>query len=183
MTGVSASPRVVMVLDAMCLNHFARVDRLDVLRELLIDDACLTTYVVLDEIGRGVRSHPALQQALELDWVEKIPLTSIWELECYSEWVERIGAGEHDLGEASVFALAELRNAVAITDDQSATRVGRRFGIEVHGTLWLLARSSRDGKLTMTAAGVLVDMLAESGMRLPVTGREFDSWARQRGLL
>lgn len=55
MTGVSASPRVVMVLDAMCLNHFARVDRLDVLRELLIDDACLTTYVVLGVGGADRR--------------------------------------------------------------------------------------------------------------------------------
>lgn len=183
MTGVSATPRVVLVLDAMCLNHFARVDRLDVLRELLIDDACLTTYVVIDEIGRGVKTCAELQQAVELDWIEKIPLDSIGELERYSEWVERIGAGEHDLGEASVFALAELRNAVAITDDQSATRVGRKFGIEVHGTLWLLARSCREGKLTMTAAGVLVDMLAASGMRLPVTGREFDSWARRHDLL
>lgn len=183
MTGLSASSRDVLVLDAMCLNHFARVDRLDVLRDLLIGDTCLTTYVVVDEIGRGIKSYPVLRRAVELEWVQKVTLESIIELECFAKWVERIGAGERDLGEASVFAVAELRNAVAITDDQSATRVGRRFGIDVHGTLWLLARSCRGGKLTVTGAGVLIDMLSETGMRLPVTGREFEPWARLRGLL
>lgn len=54
MTGASGVSPSVLILDAMCLNHFARVDRLDVLRELLIGDECQTTYVVLDEIRRGL---------------------------------------------------------------------------------------------------------------------------------
>jgi predicted nucleic acid-binding protein len=52
-----------------------------------------------------------------------------------------------------VFAVAELRCGTAITDDQSATRVARKFGLEVHGTIWLLARAYRDGKLTGKANG------------------------------
>jgi hypothetical protein len=38
MTGTSEASPSALVLDAMCLNHFARVDRLDVLRELLVGD-------------------------------------------------------------------------------------------------------------------------------------------------
>jgi predicted nucleic acid-binding protein len=167
----------------MCLNHFARVDRLDVLRELLVGDECQTTYVVLDEIRRGVSVQPILQAALELEWVRPIRLETLSELECFAKWVGRIGAGERNLGEASVFAVAELRHGIAVTDDQPATRVARAFGLEVHGTVWVLARACRDGKLTVTAAGSLVDMLRASDMRLPVTGPEFESWARQRGLL
>ena len=45
------------------------------------------------------------------------------ELECFAKWVARVGAGERNLGEASVFAVAELRNGIAVTDDQPATRV------------------------------------------------------------
>jgi hypothetical protein len=39
----------VWVLDAMCLSHFARAERLDVLRDLLVDKECWTTQVVLEE--------------------------------------------------------------------------------------------------------------------------------------
>ncbi|MFI9386905.1 hypothetical protein [Kutzneria sp. NPDC052558] len=179
----SDAPRSVLVLDAMCLNHFARIDRLDVLRDLLVGDECCTTYVVLDEIRAGVATHPDLQAALELEWISPVRLESITELECFVAWADRIGAGEHNVGEASVFAVAELRRATAITDDRTATRVARTFGVEVHGTVWLLARACRDGKLTVTAAGNLVDMLSATGMRLPCTGPEFPSWACQHGLL
>ena len=60
--------------------------------------------------------------------------------------------------------MAELCGGTAITDDRSATRVARRFGPDVHGTVWLLARACRDGKLTVTVAGNLVDMLRATGM-------------------
>jgi predicted nucleic acid-binding protein len=167
----------------MCLNHFARVDRLDVLRDLLIGDECWTTYVVLGELRRGVPTHPDLQAAIELEWVRSARLESVAELECFAKWADRIGAGERNLGEASVFAVAELCHGTAITDDQPATRVARRCGLEVHGTVWLLARACRNGKLTVTAAGNLIDMLRATDMRLPFTGPEFESWVRQRGLL
>lgn len=183
MTEPAGAPPSVLVLDAMLLNYFARVDHLDVLRDLLVADECHTTRVVLAEIRKGASVHPALMVALELEWVHAVGLETIAELECFAKWVERVGAGERDLGEASVFAAAELCRGIAITDDQPATRVARRFGLEVHGTVWLLSRACRDGKLTVTAAGNLVDMLRASGMRLPFTGPEFESWTRQNGLL
>lgn len=173
----------MLILDTMPLAHFARVDRLDVLRELLVSDECRTTYVVLDELRRGAPAYPALRAALDLEWVSPVQLDSVAELDCFAKWLERIGAGERNLGEASVFAVAELWRGTAITDDQSATRVARKYGLDVHGTVWLLARACRDGKLTVTAAGCLVDMLRGTGMRLPCTGPEFESWTRRYGLL
>jgi hypothetical protein len=41
----------VWVLDAMCLIHFGRAERLDVLRDLLVDKECWTTQVVLEELA------------------------------------------------------------------------------------------------------------------------------------
>lgn len=180
---MSGEPSSTLVFDAMCLNHFARIDRLDVLRDLLIGDECSTTHVVREELRKGLGAYPALQKALELEWLGIVSLDSMRELECFVKWAERIGAGERDLGEASVFAAAELTQGIAITDDQAATRVARKFGIKLHGTVWLLGRACRDGKLSVTAAGNLVDMLRASGMRLPCTGPEFETWARCRGLL
>jgi predicted nucleic acid-binding protein len=167
----------------MSLNHFARIDRLDVLRELLVADACSTTCVVLDEIRKGVPDHPILRAALELDWLEVARFESLPELNCFAKWVDGIGAGARDLGEAGVFAVAELRRATAVTDDQSATRVARKYGVDVHGTVWLLCRARKNGKSTVTAAGNLVEMLRATGMRLPCTGPEFATWLRSRGLL
>jgi hypothetical protein len=69
-----------------------------------------------------------------------------------------------------VFALAELRSATAITDDQEAVRVARFHGLDVHGTIWLLAGACRDGKLSQPAAVNLIDALRATGLRLPCTG-------------
>ena len=91
---MNGASQPVVVLDAMCLNHFARVDRLDVLRDLLIGDECRTTYVVLNELREGVSTHPDLQAALELEWVRPVRLESVPELECFAKWVDRIGAGD-----------------------------------------------------------------------------------------
>lgn len=91
--------------------------------------------------------------------------------------------GERNLGEASVFSAAELLGAIAITDDQDAVRVGRKYGLNVHGTLWLLSNACRNGKLTEVNVANLVDALRHTGMRLPCSGGEYAGWARSNGLL
>jgi predicted nucleic acid-binding protein len=80
-------------------------------------------------------------------------------------------------------AAAELRAGTAITDDREAVRVGREHGANVHGTIWLLARACRDGKLTLVAADSLIEALRSTGLRLPCTGGEFPRYAQQHGLL
>lgn len=178
----AAGFRSTLVFDAMMLNHFARAERLDVLADLLLDHDCLTTEVVREELRQGATVHPSIAGALDLEWLGVVPLDSIEALTTFAAWVDRIGSGTRDRGEASVFAAAELSRAVAISDDQEAVRVARHHGLEVHGTLWLLARACRDGKLTEIAVGNLIDLLAHHGMRLPCTGAGFGNWARQRGL-
>jgi predicted nucleic acid-binding protein len=70
-----------------------------------------------------------------------------------------------------------------VIDDREATRVGRAFGIDVHGTLWLLGRACRDGKLTEIGASNVVDSLAAEGMRLPCGGADFPRFARDHDRL
>jgi hypothetical protein len=53
-TGQSEIVGSVWVLDAMCLIHFGRAERLDVLRDLLIDKEVWTTQVVLEELSQGL---------------------------------------------------------------------------------------------------------------------------------
>jgi predicted nucleic acid-binding protein len=172
-----------LVFDTMALSAFAESDRLDVLGSMLAGDRCYTTEIVRDEVRRGSVTRPELTAVERAEWLEDGALASDEELSTYLRWTERIGSTERDFGEASVFALAELRSAIAITDDRDATRVARTFGLDVHGTLWLIAGFCAAGKLTEHAAGGLIDALQAVGLRLPCTGRRFPTWARDNGLL
>jgi predicted nucleic acid-binding protein len=182
-TSAGVARAEILVLDAMELIHFARAERLDVFRDLLVDADCWTTRVVLEEVRRGPREGSATVRVDDIDWLTIAELDTLAEISCFVAWAQRVGAGDRDLGEASVLAAAELRGGIAITDDREAVKVGRAHGLDVHGTIWLLARFCRDGKLAAGAAGNLIDALRETGLRLPCTGAEFPQYARRYGLL
>jgi predicted nucleic acid-binding protein len=182
MTAIGGAVRI-LVLDATCLIHFARAERLDVLGELLVDGECWTTRVVLEELRQGAAIHPTLDVVLGLDWLKIAELDTLDAIRLFAIWTQRLGSGERDLGEASVLAAAELRRGTAIIDDRDAVKVGRTHRAPVHGTLWVLAGACHEGKLTASAAGSLIDALRSTGLRLPCTGAEFPDYARRNGLL
>ncbi|WP_117209725.1 hypothetical protein [Allorhizocola rhizosphaerae] len=181
MTASARAPR--LVFDTTCLSHFARADRLDVLGDLLAGTECLVPHVVREELREGSQRYPELAQILSLEWLQVVGLESLDRLKRFATWANRVGSGARNVGEASVLSLAEELGATALIDDRDATRVGRSFGVDVHGTIWLLAISCRAGKLTEPAASNLVEALAHTGMRLPCTGIEFARFARAHGLL
>jgi predicted nucleic acid-binding protein len=171
-----------LVFDTTCLSHFTRADRLDVLGDLLTGVESFVSHVVREEIRVGSARYPELAQILDLEWLHIVPLDTLDRLRRFTVWTARIGAGTRDLGEASVLAVAEELSAVALVDDREATRVGRSHGVDVHGTIWLLGRACRAGKLAEAAASNLVDTLAATGMRLPCSGADFPRYARANGL-
>jgi predicted nucleic acid-binding protein len=172
-----------LVLDATCLSHFARADRLDVLRDLLVGRRCWTTETVLAELHHGIADYPLLGNVSGQEWLLVAGLDSLAEIRLYDTWLKRVGSAGRDQGEASVFATAERRAATAITDDRRATRVGRFYVLDVHGTIWLLAGACREGKLTVAGTGNLIDALRATGHRLPCTGAGFPAYAHRHGLL
>jgi predicted nucleic acid-binding protein len=180
--GVSGGECVV--LDTMCLMHYALADRLDVLGSFLVGCRPFSTVVVRGELLEKTRTRDArISNALSLPWLEFDPLNNVADLDLFADWTRRVGAGTYNTGEASVFAVAEKLRGIAITDDTEATRVARNHGLEVHGNLWILARSCCEGKTTVAGASTMVDMLRATGLRLPCTGAGFESWARRYGLL
>jgi len=172
-----------LFFDTMCISNFARTDRLDVLHDLLIERECWTTTVVRSELAAGMATYPSIGRALALDWLRTASLDALDDLRCFVKWTDRLGSQDRGLGEASVLAAAELRGGTAITDDRDATRVARRYGAEVHGTIWLLALTCQEGKLTPVAAGNIIDALRGEGARLPCTGSEFPAFAARHGIL
>ncbi|MFC6082250.1 hypothetical protein [Sphaerisporangium aureirubrum] len=174
-------PLPPLVADAMVILHFAKADRLDVLGACVMEMS--TTYIVVEEVTRHVDRYPSLTSPAKLEWLRVLPQDTDEDLLAFDKWVTLLGAGEHDLGEASVFAAAETHRLVVLTDDRDATRVGRRHGLEIHGTVWLLTRLYALRKLTLVEICGHVDALRASGMRLPCTGTELSRWAGERGLL
>jgi predicted nucleic acid-binding protein len=173
-----------IVLDTMCLMHYALVDRLDVLGSFLVEYTTYSTIVVRGELLEKSRTRdPRISNAMGLPWLEFDPLDTIDDLQRFADWKSRVGADEFHTGEASVFAVAEKVHGIAVTDDTEAVRVARRYGLEVHGNLWILAKSCRDGKTTLAGAATIVDMLQASGLRLPCTGAGFEHWALRNGLI
>jgi hypothetical protein len=94
MTGHSVAIRPVWVLDAMCLIHFGRADRLDVFRDLLVDKECWTTQVVVQELSQGAVAHPAMRDVGDADWLKVAQLDSLEEIKLFAQWVRRLGSGE-----------------------------------------------------------------------------------------
>lgn len=144
---------------------------------------CYATDIVRDEVRRGSAGRALLSAVESAEWLEGAYLATDAELIALLRWTDRIGSGERDQGEASVFAFAEIHGATAVTDDQPATRVARAYGLDVHGTLWLIAGFCALGKLTEHAASGLIDALQVVGLRLPCTGSQFPARARANGLL
>jgi len=143
----------------------------------------MTTDVVREEIRVGSALYPELVSVLDLEWLSIEATSSLDRISRFVLWTKRVGAGSRNLGEASVLALTEELGAIAILDDRDATRVGRTYGVEIHGTIWLLAQSCRSDKLTLVNACNLIDSLRATGMRLPCTGAQFPEFARKHGLL
>lgn len=178
-----AADRAGIVFDTTCLSHFARIDRIDLLGDLLKKDKCHLPSTVREEILIGVPDHPHLRQVLELEWLVPYPFDTLDRLLLLDKWAGRVVANDRNWGEAGVLAAAEDLAATALIDDRSATRTGLAYNIDVHGTLWLLAEACKDGRLTEALAMTLVDDLGREGMRLPATGAQFPRWARSNGLL
>lgn len=175
--------REVLVLDAMLLNHSARADYIDLLGSYLQGFECWTTGVVISELQKGLQRFPVLKRAIEADWLRVDAFETIEGLMAFDHWLMRVGASDtRHRGEASVFACAELRRGVAITDDRAAARTAGAHGLEAHGTLWLLARLVQEDVITVAAAGNLIEALRAEDARLPCHGSGFVQWCARNGI-
>jgi predicted nucleic acid-binding protein len=98
-------------------------------------------------------------------------------------WVQRLSSSEHDRGEATVCAWAEVHGALAVIDDRAARIAAQRAGLDVHGTAWVIAQAVNYGRQTPSGATVLLDTLILDGVRYPFRAGGFATWAKDRGLL
>jgi predicted nucleic acid-binding protein len=140
----------MIVADAGPLIAFSRIGRLSLLQQVVgqvvIPDA---VYAELTERGRERPGAPAIAretwiQRQTVDDSETAPLPP------------RLGAGERE-----AIRLAASEQATFLSDDRSAREEAERRGIEVIGSLWILAEAKRRGLITEVRP--LIDALLANG--------------------
>ena len=143
------------VVNASPLIALAKIGRLDLLRaegrELLIPEA------VAQEILAGPAGDPASVALAAGDFGKPVPAVSRVEV---VEW--GLGAGE-----TAVLSLAIERRATAVIDDREARSAARALGARCIGTLAVVIRARREGRIP-SAASVITD-LRRAGLRLDDT--------------
>lgn len=172
----------ILVFDSAPLSCFARAGQLTMLDHLTRMDDRVTTRAVLAELQDGESDHPALVEVRTLSWLRVEPVDGLPELRLFAEYARRLGAGKHDIGEASVLAWSEAHGAIAFTDDQVAVQLAKERKVQVFRTLALVARGIRLKVMSEADAHALVDDLIRAGARFPFIPGGFVPWAKAQGL-
>lgn len=167
----------VLVFDSSVLSAFATARRLPTLRDVVSGHRLVTTQAVVDELSAAGGATP------DLTWLDVVHVDTLVELRALVEYTRFLGSGEHDMGEATTLAWAEVHGGTVIIDDEAAKKVGRRRRVECHGTLWLIVRAFTLGRIDAREAERLVDVLAETNARFPCDGSRLFVWAQEKGLL
>lgn len=171
-----------LVWDASPLHHAIKADRIDVLADVARSRRgalCrnITTAAVIEEL----KHHGLSTGALE--WIEVVHVDGLAELTSLAAWMDRVSGDKSNQGEAIVLAWSEMHGGIPIIDDLDARGAARSGGLEVWGSLRVLADAVCDGRLTEYAADRFVDALIETGARYPCQPGKFSCWAKKAGIL
>jgi len=152
--------------------HASRCDRLDVL--LFQVDAVapnsghVTTAAVAEEVARLGGALPQQIQTVHVDGLDELTELVVW--------LEALGSGRHNRGEATVCAWAALNNAPVVMDDAQAVRIARQRGLEVQRTLGICVRAVQLGVETLAAVSSMLDAMLADGARYPFGPGGFPAW-------
>jgi predicted nucleic acid-binding protein len=116
---------------------------------------------VLEEVEEGRRL--GYLGTFELGLIEEVVLTDA-EAAMAAELERNLGRGE-----AACLAVGEFRKVLVLTDDRAARKVARSRGVQVSGTLGVLARLVDGETLSASQADDLLAAMMRAGYRSPVT--------------
>jgi predicted nucleic acid-binding protein len=147
------------VSDAGPLIHLAEIDSLELFSTF---DTLLVPETVYEEVEAG--GVPDSLSDLSYELVEADE--------------SRVGAEELDAGERAAIAVAEERGIVLLTDDLAARRTASAVGLEVHGSIGIIALGCGRGLLDRDEAAssmralqretslFVTDAVVERGIRM-----------------
>jgi|SRR3972149_1421694 len=146
------------VVDTAVLSNFARVRRAQLLQQAFPDIA--TPHAVVEELEQGERL--GYVPATDWSWL-KIVILDASEEALAGKLAEKLG-----LGESACLAVASTRALTVLTDDQDARRMAKTLGLNVSGTLGVLARLVSSKAIDLADADSLLGTMIQQGYRSPV---------------
>lgn len=154
-----------VVLDTGPPSTFARVGRLDLLRERLAGRAILPGEVAA-ELQRGVKSFPALQDVLDADWLEiRPPFDKPDDLILLERTrMALVGSAQNprkNLGEAAAIVLAQKLDAHAAIDEYDGANLARARGLMVLDSITLLQEAIAMGEISCAEAVKLYEKMRQ----------------------
>ncbi|GAA1871033.1 hypothetical protein [Myceligenerans crystallogenes] len=172
-----------IVIDTGPLSVFAEAGWLGMLRAVADDRAVVITDVVQAELREGTPAHQHLHTVLDAGWITCRPLTSAAEIGAYQHFAGFLVSGNHNQGEASVLAYAQVHGALAIVDDGAARKHAKNSQLNFQGTLALLCEAVRRGTASIEMISTIADHMLETEYRLPFGPGEFADWAKTHDLV
>jgi len=147
------------ILDTTLLSNFAHIQRPDLLKAALGNNAAITATVVA-----------ALRAGVALGWVPWCDWSWLAVVTLNDE--EQAQAAHYtavlDPGEAECLAVAKWRAWVFASDDLAARRLAQRQGVAVTGTLGVLQKLVAVQTLTLDEADSHLAVMVARGYRAPV---------------
>lgn len=138
------------------LIHLAKIDRLELLKELF-GEVIIPHEVKLEVVDRGKDEGAAdaflIESEMEAGWI----LIDHSKSSGVKEIAESAGI---DIGETSAIMLARKRKCPILIDDLAARRFAFGLGLEVAGSIGVLIRSARVGNISKSEALDALDKLA-----------------------
>lgn len=117
-----------VISDTSCFIVLSKINRLELLRELY--GKTYTTSVIAEEFGEPLPEWVIVEDVKELD-------------------KQRILETQIDKGESSAIALAlEKKDTLVILDDYKARKLAVKLGLQITGTLGIIAKAKLLGKIT-----------------------------------
>lgn len=138
------------------LIHLAKIDRLDLLKELF-GEVTIPHEVKLEVVDRGKDEGMAdaflIETEIENGWISV-------NRENYKKMKEIAESAGIDIGEASAIMLAKKKKCPVLIDDLAARRFAAGLGLCVVGSIGVLLKSQRTHKISKVEA---VDALGKLG--------------------
>ncbi|NJE12891.1 DUF3368 domain-containing protein [Thermococcus sp. LS2] len=147
----------MFVIDNTVLSNFAKVGKLELLKDVLGDS--IITKEVLEEFNLGLKR--GILPKVELPF--KVVELENEEIRLYEKL--RVSLGK---GEASCIAVAKNRKGIFLSDDLDARKTAYLLGVKVSGTIGVLALSVKTGILTLEEADRILREMVKNGFYSPI---------------
>ncbi len=147
----------MIVSDAGPIIIFARVGRLSLLRE--VTGSLIIPNAVHDEIVVSKGGMPGAAEVARAGWIRRASVAD-------HSILDRLPLGLH-AGECEAIALAREHGAQLLVDETRARRAARELGIEVVGTLRILAAAKQLRHIDLVRP--IISQMQSSGYRFDRT--------------